>query len=197
MEKGYVLQGDVIVIHRDLTDLDFFVRDFLTILKKHSDYLIVSGFVSIASGRTRGTEDVDLLMPIMDKIKFTAFFQDLTQNSFWCYQGDSAEELYPYIKDLQSIRFARVNEMFPNMEVIPITEKRRAKYFEFTRPQKMKIHDFEFKVPPLEFEILYKELVLRGKKDLDDAKHLRTFFVDILKKERFKEYEPIIRAELS
>jgi len=197
MEKGYILQGDVIVIHRDLTDLDFFVRDFLTILKKHSDYLIVSGFVSIASGRTRGTEDVDLLMPIMDKIKFTAFFQDLTNNGFWCYQGDSSEELYPYIKDLQSIRFARVNEMFPNMEVIPITEKRKAKYFEFTHPQKMKIHNFEFKVPPLEFEILYKELILKGKKDLDDAKHLRTFFATILKKERFKEYEPIIRAELS
>ncbi|MDP3698644.1 MAG: hypothetical protein Q8R47_03585 [Nanoarchaeota archaeon] len=197
MGKGYILQGEVIVINRDLTDLDFFVRDFLTVLKRHSNYLIVSGFVSIASGRTRGTEDVDLLMPILDKVKFAAFFQDLTNNGFWCYQSDSAEELYPYIKDLQSIRFARVNEMFPNMEVIPITEKRKAKYFEFTHPQKMRVQDFEFKVPPLEFEILYKELVLRGKKDLADAKHLRTFFADILKQERFKEYEPIIRAELS
>lgn len=195
-QNGFSLQGDVIIINRDLTELDLFVKDFLTILKKYSDYLVVSGFVSIASGRTRGTEDVDILVPVMSKDKFENLFKDLLRNNFWCYQGNSAEELYPYIQDLQSIRFARVNEMFPNMEVIPITEKRKAKYFEFTHPQKMKIQEFEFKVPPLEFEILYKELILKGKKDLTDAKHLRTFFADILKKEKFKEYEPIIRAEL-
>ena len=35
-----------------------------------------------------------------------------------------------------------------------------------------------------------------SEKDIADAKHLRTFFADILKKEKFKEYEPIVRLEL-
>ena len=69
MGKGYYLDGDVIVINRKLTELDQFVNDFLNILKKHADYLIVSGFVSISTGRTKGTEDVDVLVPIMDKEK--------------------------------------------------------------------------------------------------------------------------------
>ena len=196
MGKGYHLSGDTIVINRELTKLDLFVKHFLDVLKKYADYLLVSGFVSISSGRTRGTEDVDVLVPVMGKEKFEKLFEALQKGGFWCYQGDSVEEVYPYIKEMSSIRFARVNEMFPNMEVIPITEKRKAKFFEFTPPQKMKVQEFEFKIPPLEFEILYKELVLGGQKDLADAKHLRTFFAEIIKKEKFKEYEPIIKSEL-
>lgn len=196
MGKGYQLEGEVIVINRDLTELDLFVKDFLDVLKKHCDYLIVSGFVSISTGRTRGTEDVDLLIPLLSRERFTALFDDLMVNGFWCYQGDSVDEVHPYIKELSSIRFAKINQMFPNMEVIPITEKKKAKFFEFTHPQKMKVQNFQFKVPPLEFEILYKEIILGGQKDLADAKHLRTFFANFLKKEKFKEYEPIIRDEL-
>ncbi len=196
MMTGYDLKGDTIVINRELTSLDIFVKDFLNILKKHSDYLVVSGFVSISTGRTRGTEDVDIIFPIMEKHKFVLLFEELQNKGFWCYQSDSAEGAYNYIKNLDSVRFARVNEMFPNIEFIPFNEKKKAKLFEFTHPQKIKIKDFEFKIPPIEFEILYKEIVLTGKKDMEDAFHLRTFFSEILKKEKFKEYEKVIREEL-
>lgn len=63
---AFELKGDVIVINRELTELDLFVKDFLDILKKYSGYLIVSGFVSISAGRVRATEDVDLLLPKID-----------------------------------------------------------------------------------------------------------------------------------
>lgn len=196
MGKGFHLDGNIIVINRELTELDLFVKDFLTILKRYSDYLIVSGFVSISTGRTRGTEDVDVLVQVMNKDKFEQLFDDLQKGGFWCYQADSVEEMYPYIKDLQNIRFARVKEMFPNMEMIPINKTKKTKFFEFNHPQKVRVQDFEFKIPPIEFEILYKEIVLGSQKDLADAKHLRTFFAEILKEEKFKEYEPIVRLEL-
>ncbi len=194
--KGYSLEKDTIVIDRELTSLDLFVRDFLNIMKKYSDYLVVSGFVSISTGRTRGTEDVDIIFPIMEKNKFVMLFEELQNKGFWCYQGDSAEEAYNYVKNLESVRFARVNEMFPNIEFIPFDEKKKAKLFEFTHPQKIRIMDFEFKIPPIEFEILYKEIVLIGEKDIADALHLRTFFSEMLEKEKFKEYEKVIRTEL-
>jgi hypothetical protein len=193
---AYKVEGDTIVINRDLTSLDLFVKDFLTILKKYSDYLIVSGFVSISTGRTRGTEDVDILFPIIKKEKFIHLFEDLNKNGFWCYQNDKSNIAYSYIKEFHSIRFARINEMFPNIELIPFNEKKKAKSFEYSHPQKIKIKDFDFKIPPLEFEILYKEIVLAGKKDIADALHLRTFFSEIIKENKFKEYEPIIRGEL-
>jgi hypothetical protein len=195
-KKGYVVKNDIIIIQRDLTELDFFVKKFLDTLKKHTGYLVVSGFVSIASGRARGTEDVDILIPIMPEKEFSKLFNDLIQNGFWCYQGDTASEVYDNMKNLDSLRFAKHNEIFPNIELVPFDEKKKAKSFEFSNPIKIKIDVFEFKIPPLEFEILYKEIILKGKKDIEDARHLRAFFSDILKKEKFKKYEPIIRSEL-
>ena len=50
-----------------INELDLFVKQLLNIINKYSNHLIVSGFVSIATGRTRGTEDVDMLVPVMNK----------------------------------------------------------------------------------------------------------------------------------
>ena len=195
-KKGYIIEEDIIIIQRDLTELDLFVKKFLEVLKKHSDYLVVSGFVSICTGRARGTEDIDVLVPVMEKENFIRLFNDLDKNDFWCYQGDTPENVYDYIKGLNNIRFAKINEIFPNIEFVPFNQTKKAKFFEFNHPQKIKIKDFEFKIPPLEFEILYKEIILNGKKDIEDAKHLRIFFSEIIKEEKFKEYGPIIKGEV-
>jgi hypothetical protein len=193
---GYKLNKEVLVFDRELTELDYFVKSFLEVLKKYSDYLIVSGFVSIATGRTRATEDVDILVPIPKKEIFERLFNDLIKNRFWCYQGKTAQETWDYAKNMQNIRFAKENQMFPNMEVVFINQSKKAKYYEFSHPQQIKVKDFEFKIPPLEFEIIYKEIVLKGKKDKEDASHLRAVFQDILKEDKFKECREIIKTEL-
>jgi hypothetical protein len=72
--------------------------------------------------------------------------------------------VYSYIESLNNIRFALKKEIFPNIELIPFDKTKKAKYFEFNHPQKIKIQDFEFKIPHIEFEILYKEIVLKSKK---------------------------------
>ena len=194
--RGYNLENGMIVLDRELSELDVFVRDFLEVLKRHSDYLIVSGFVSICSGRARGTEDVDVIVSLMDEKKFKELFDELLKENFWCYQGDVAEEVYGYLRGFVSVRFARVGEMFPNMEVVPFDESKRAKVFEFGHPQSIRVRDFEFKIPMLEFEILYKERVLGSGKDIADARHLRTFFSEILDEDKFKECEEVIKLEI-
>src|SRR3989344_6569153 len=113
--KGYEVINNIIIVNRDLTELDIFLRDFLNVLKKHSDYLVVSGFVSISTGRTRGTEDIDLLVPIMDERGFEKLFKGIIDSGFWCYQGDSSKGVYDYIKHKDNIRFARKGQMFPNI----------------------------------------------------------------------------------
>lgn len=190
------MEGDVIIINRELNELDLFVRDFLEIVKKHTNYLIVSGFVSISTGRTRGTEDVDILLPILEKKEFKEFFNDLIKKDFWCYQTDDSDEAYGYTKRYESLRFTRKETLFPNMECVPIDKTRKAKYFEYSHPQKIRIDGFEFNIPWIEFEILYKEIILAGEKDIADAIHLRDFFKNILKKERFEESEEVIRRDL-
>lgn len=192
-KRGYLIKKNIIIIQRDLTELDLFVKKFADVLKKHSDYLIVSGYVAICSGRIRGTEDIDILVPAMNKKKFKDFFIDLKSHGFWCYQGDNLDTVYDYIKSLNNIRFALKNEMFPNIEFVPFDETKPLQFFEFNHPQKIRIQSFSFKIPQIEFEILYKEKVLKSKKDVEDAKHLRTFFSDILKKDKFEKYNVIIK----
>ncbi len=195
MEKAYKFENDTIIIDRKLTELDIFVKDFLTVLKKHCNYLVVSGFVSISTGRTRGTEDVDVLIPKLSLSEFSSLFDDLKRSGFWCYQGDTSKTVYEYVEEMTSIRFARVNELFPNVECIPVNHKKKIQFFEFNNPQLISIDKLEFKIPPIEFEIMYKEIVLGGKKDFDDAKHLRTVFSAILDKEKLKKYGEFIRRE--
>jgi len=195
MTNGYEIINNVINIKRNLTSLDLFVKDFLNIFKKHSDYLVVSGYVSISTGRVRGTEDVDIIFPMPKKELFEKIFTSLESQGFWCYQGENLEEVFDYIKNMDSIRFAKKGEVFPNIELIPFDSTKILKYFEFNNPQMISISDFQFKIPEIEFEILYKELVLRGQKDVEDARHLRTFFNDILSEEKFKKYKEIIENE--
>ncbi|MBU0627632.1 MAG: hypothetical protein KKC75_00440 [Nanoarchaeota archaeon] len=132
----------------------------------------------------------------MSKEKFKDIFEDLKKNNFWCYQGDNYDEAYGYINQFSNIRFAEKGEIFPNIEFIPIDQTKKAKWFEFMHPQRIRIKDFEFKIPQIEFEILYKEIVLKGKKDIEDARHLRTFFLDILNPDKFKDYKKIIQNEI-
>jgi hypothetical protein len=195
-ERGFETKEGKILINRELTDLDLFVKDFLEIVKKHCNYLIVSGFISISAGRVRGTEDVDILILLTDEKSFLSLFNDLIKNNFWCYQTEIPSEAYNYFKRFNNIRFARTGEMFPNIKVIPVTSEKKAKYFEFNNPQIIKIKDFEFKAPWLEFEIIYKEKILSEKKDLEDAAHLRAFFSDILDEERFRKSEEVINNEI-
>ncbi len=193
----YTLKNDTIILDRVLNPLDLFVKQFIDTLAKHTDYLIVSGYVSICTGRTRGTEDIDIIIQIMDKNSFLSLFKDLKQSGFWCYQGDDPAKVHEYVKNLTSVRFALKDKVFPNIELIPFNDSKKAKKFEFDNPQKISIQDFSFKIPPIEFEILYKEIILGSKKDIEDARHLRRFFAKLIKTEKFKRYEPILRNEIS
>ena len=61
-----------IFLGRELNKLDEFVVDFIKPLK---DYVVVSGYVSILFGRSRATEDVDLLVPKMNRQDFEALWK--------------------------------------------------------------------------------------------------------------------------
>src|SRR5659263_710987 len=55
---------------KERTILDAFAEDFVHVVQKHTKYIIVSGFVAIAHGRSRGTEDIDLIIERIGKDEF-------------------------------------------------------------------------------------------------------------------------------
>jgi predicted nucleotidyltransferase len=66
-----------ISIDKEMSHLDKFVFKFCNFLNKEKiRYVIVSGYISIVFGRSRNTEDIDILV---EKINFDKF-EKLKQN---------------------------------------------------------------------------------------------------------------------
>ena len=162
---------DSIELNKELSDLDIFTLDFIKILRKYTEYVVISGYASILLGRSRSSEDVDIIIPKLNPETVNQLWNDLQRNKFYCLQTDSAEEMYNYLKDKFAIRFAKKNTVIPNIELKFVKNK----IDEVTLQKKIsvKINNEEIIISELELQIAFKENVLKSPKDIEDALHLR------------------------
>ncbi len=84
-----IKQGKII-LEKELNNLDKLVIDFVNILKNYSEYVLVSGYVSILFGRSRISEGIDLLIPKMNFEKFIQLYNSLKEK-FWCINVDNKD----------------------------------------------------------------------------------------------------------
>ena len=104
----------------DRTILDEFAEQFCDIVNKHCKYIVCSGFVAIAHGRTRGTEDIDMIVEKLNKEQFINLHKDLIKGGFVCIQSDSADSIYvDYLSNGDSVRYVTQDKNFfpPEMEI--------------------------------------------------------------------------------
>jgi len=173
-----------VICKKELNNLDRFVLDFVDILK---DYVIVSGYVSILFGRSRATEDVDLLIPKMDRNEFGGLWKDLIAKGFECVNTSDMEEAFDFLGE-HAIRFFRKTPV-PNIEFKLI--KTDLDKYSYENKIKVVLNEKFIFVSPLEMQIAYKLFLaadgtdekLRPDKDIEDARHLYKVFEDKLNKE--------------
>src|SRR3989338_6328935 len=107
---------------RNISDrniLDDFCHRFCDVLESHCKYIVVSGFVAISSGRTRGTEDIEIIIESLDKERFLSLHKDLVKAGFVCMQSDEPEELFArYLAEKTSIRYTFDDYPVPEMELM-------------------------------------------------------------------------------
>lgn len=170
-----------ILFDRELSNLDEFVIKFVNILDKNKvNYVLVSGYIAILFGRSRETEDIDI---IIDKISFKKFdtLWNALGKEFECLNTSSSKEAYKeFLLEKSSIRFAYPGEFIPNMEIkFPKKEFERE-----TLDNKLivKGKSYSFNISNLEKQIAFK-LFLGSEKDLEDARHLWNIFKDNLNKQ--------------
>jgi len=187
----YFVDEKKIILNRNLSKLDEFVLDFIRILQKYHEYVVVSGYVSILFGRSRATEDVDLLIPEMQKKVFDSFFEDLNKNGFECINTSNIKDAFEILKD-HAIRFSRKNIAIPNIEFKII--KNDLDRFSFNNKINVVLGEENLKISNLEMQIAYK-LYLGSGKDLEDAKHLLKVFEDKLNKEQLLSFVKELRVE--
>lgn len=168
-----------IFLDKKLNKLDEFVVDFVKSLK---DYVIVSGYVSILFGRSRATEDIDLLVPKMSKQDFEALWKEIHAAGFECINTLNANEAFEMLQE-HAIRFAKRGRAIPNIEFKAI--KNDLDRYSFDKRIMVALKNGSVFVSSLEMQIAYK-LSLGSEKDIEDARHLYKLFEEkIDRKELF------------
>jgi len=170
------LSENKIILKRELNKLDEFVLDFTKLL---DNYVVVSGYISILFGRSRATEDVDLLIPEMDEGEFKTIWERLNENNFECINTSDYLEAFQMLKE-HAIRFSEKDKPIPNMEFKIINDE-IGKY-SFDNQIKVILSRGELAISPIEMQIAYKlDLGKQGnEKDLEDAKHIYELFKEKL-----------------
>jgi hypothetical protein len=175
----YNVNKKEIKLDRELNNLDKFVIDFCKLLPS---YVIVSGYVSILFGRSRATEDVDLLLPKMSLEDFKKIWSKIINAGFECLNTSNPEEGFNMLND-HAIRFSRKNKPLPNMKFKLI--KNNIEEYSFSNKIKAVIKKDSLFISPLEMQIAFKLFLAKGgnEKDIEDAKHIYDLFNEKLKKE--------------
>tara|TARA_Y100000310_G_scaffold167817_1_gene167763 strand:- start:1008 stop:1694 length:687 start_codon:yes stop_codon:yes gene_type:complete len=200
LEMEYDVDKKEIVIDKELNILDKFTLMFVEILQKHIDYVLVSGYVSILLGRSRSSEDVDLLVPSMDFSNFVIFFNDLMNRGYECANTSNVKEAYDMLSS-HAIRFYEKDRPLPNMEFKVISNEIHQNAFD--NRISVVFGDNKLFISPLELQIAYKLSLmadgnvdeLSSDKDFEDAKHLYELFKGKLNNEEMLRLVSKFRVE--
>lgn len=177
----------------DKTILDKFTEEFTKIVEKHTRYVIVGGFIAISHGRSRGTEDIDMIIEKLAKDKFRQLHEDLTKHDFECIQSKDSEIIYEYLENNDSVRYIKKGQFVPEME-IKFTKDLLDNHVLNSR---IKIPETKLDVyfANMEATIAFKEELLGSDKDMEDARHLRILYKNNLNEEEINHIKKEIRRQ--
>lgn len=179
MEFRYTKDA-IYIENKTLTKLDKFVINFMDTLSKYCDYVIISEYIPILFGRTRGTEDVDVFIEHVDKKMFVNFYNNLIRDGYYFLNPENKNGLYEMLTDKLGIRAAKKDTIIPNIEMKFIKDDIDL----FTLKNHVKVilnKKFNFFISPIEIEIPYK-LYLGSEKDIEDAIYLWDIFQESVNK---------------
>ncbi len=175
----------------DKNILDKFCIDFCSVVEKYCGYVVVSGFVVIASGRTRGTEDIDIIIQRIEKDRFTKLHNALTKKGFVCMQSDDLEEIYDYLKDKSSVRYTYEDKPLPEIELK--MSKDELDEYQIKTKTKLALTGLDIWFSSVNMNIAFKEELLKTDKDIEDAKYLRTIYDEEIDEKEINKIKAMIR----
>ena len=101
----------------DVNILNKFTEDFCSVVNKYARYVVVSGFVAISHGRSRGTENVDIMIEGLSFVEFKKMDDVLVEAGFECLYPLKVEDIYKHLTGKLNVRYSWKGVELPNMEV--------------------------------------------------------------------------------
>lgn len=186
---------DSIEFEKEPNDLDELVIDFTDVLNNlNIKYVVVSGYVSILFGRSRSSEDVDL---IIEKIMYDKFksLWDKLQEKFECIITENPQHAYKeYLLQKTSIRFSRKNKYVPNIEIKFPGHLNQFDMISLKNRIEVVLNSHKMFVSPIELQISFK-FFLGSEKDIEDALHLYEIFKNKIDTNLLSEFNRKLKIE--
>lgn len=171
--------------------LDDFCIDFCSVVEKHCKYIVVSGFVAISSGRSRATEDIDMIIEKISFDSFSSLHDAFVKQGFVCMQSDSVKEIFSYLADNLSVRYTRRNQPLPEMELKFVKDE--LDNIQLQTRTKLPLTGLDIWFSSIDMNIAFKEELLKSDKDIKDAEHLRKVYPELINESEIRELKKIIR----
>jgi len=185
------LGDDTLTISRELSELDKDVLAFTRILDACDvDSVIVSGYVAILTGRSRSTEDIDVILESLSETETEQLVTELKDQGYWG-MAMPLDEMYSMLSEGSRIRIAEDGEMYPNFETWFVSNdvEREA----LSNPLAVTFEQGQIDISPIELQIAYKLRLAQAAdslsgKDFEDALHLYLTFEERFNTEQLETY---------
>ena len=185
------LSDDTLTVSRELSELDKDVLEFTQILDACDvNYVIVSGYVAILTGRSRSTEDIDVTLESLSETETEQLVTELKDHGYWG-MAMPLDEMYSMLSEGSRIRIAEEGEMYPNFETWFVSNdvEREA----LSNPLTVTFDEEQIEISPLELQIAYKLRLAQAAdslsgKDFEDALHLYLTFEERFNTEQLETY---------
>lgn len=185
------LREDALVVSKGLSELDRDVAEFTEILEECDiSYVIVSGYVAILTGRSRSTEDIDVIIEPLSKTETERLTETLKNRGYWG-MAMPLDSMYDMLSGGDRIRIAEEGELIPNFEVWFADSD--LEWSVLDDPLSAEIDGETLSISPIERQIAYKLHLAQGAdslsgKDFEDALHLYSTFEEQLNREELEVY---------
>lgn len=163
----------IIMEDKEITDLDKFVLNFKSLLEKYAEYVIVSGYVIILFGRSRLTEDIDIIVRHTDKNTTTSLYNALIKGGYDLLNAGGPDDMYEMLEEGLGIRIVKKDMVIPNID-FKFVKDRFGRYSIDNRLEVI-MGENHLYISPIELQIPYK-LYLGSDKDIEDAIYLWKIF---------------------
>ena len=180
---GIRLSDDQLHVGREPNDLDDLAIEFSAILADlEIEHVFVAGYLAILTGRTRMTEDIDVIVEPLTESEVASLVEALDANDFWG-PAMPLDEMYGNLDAGTNSWVAPDGQTTPHLEVKFPTDE----FDEASLKNAIDAHvgDAVLPIGPLELQIAYK-LRLGTRTDFEDAAHLYALFRESLRTTRLE-----------
>lgn len=182
---GIEFDDGELLVERDPNELDELAIEFTAILNDLDiQHVYVAGYIAILTGRSRATEDVDVLIECLDESRITRLVDRLTDEGMWG-PAMPLDDMYDMLANGDNIWIAPDDQVIPHIEAKFVRDE--SDLASLQNAITAHIADADLPIGPLEIGIAYK-LYLGSQKDFEDAVHLYTLFEETLRSEELERW---------